>query len=241
MATVTAFIRTTKKNTSTVHVRFRLRDGRNIQLFHKSGIEVEPELWDPKKESYKAKVLIEPIKREKFNKDVSGRKNLLMQIYNQAEGSRLDSKAFEELIDQTLHPEKYNIETEKKSFFELFDQFLEKRDISEERKEGYMVIKRTLQRYEMVVALEEERGYILDVDEVTHETLEDIESFFRNEHTLSEEYQHVYETIPEYRKQKQRGQNRINDMMSRLRTFFHWAVDTEKTTNTPFKKSLLTD
>ena len=49
MTTVKAFIRTGKKDKE-VNVRFRLSDGRSVQLFHKSEIMVSPILWDAKTE-----------------------------------------------------------------------------------------------------------------------------------------------------------------------------------------------
>ncbi len=55
MASVKAFIRTSAKKTDNVKVRFRLSDGRKIQLFHKSEIEVDPDLFDIKNEIIKAK------------------------------------------------------------------------------------------------------------------------------------------------------------------------------------------
>jgi len=47
MATVTAFIRTkkTEKNYP-ANVRFRIRDGRDFQAFHKSEFSVIPDKWD---------------------------------------------------------------------------------------------------------------------------------------------------------------------------------------------------
>ena len=57
MATVKAFIRSGKKDTF-ANIRFRLSDGRNIQLFHTSELLVKPSMWDEKKEQYKAKAII---------------------------------------------------------------------------------------------------------------------------------------------------------------------------------------
>lgn len=59
MASVKAFIRVSakKKNEKGVSVRFRISDGRKIQLFYKSDIIVDPNVWDAKKECIKAKVL----------------------------------------------------------------------------------------------------------------------------------------------------------------------------------------
>ena len=45
MATVKAFIRSGKKDTF-ANIRFRLSDGRNIQLFHTSELLVKPSMWD---------------------------------------------------------------------------------------------------------------------------------------------------------------------------------------------------
>ena len=50
MATITAFIRTSSKKAKKVNVRFRLRDGRAVQLLYSSDITVNPEHWNPAKE-----------------------------------------------------------------------------------------------------------------------------------------------------------------------------------------------
>lgn len=55
MATV-KIVRTTRKRTE-VNIRFRLSDGRGVQIFHSSGIMVNPELWDAKNETKTGRVL----------------------------------------------------------------------------------------------------------------------------------------------------------------------------------------
>ncbi len=114
-------------------VRFRLTDGRQVQLFHKSEIEVEPELWDEKKECYKAKCVIEADKRASLNKAVADRKNDILKLYNEADKNGLDSSKFEEVIDRSINPGKYK-DTKGEGFFESFDMFLAKRKMSDERK-----------------------------------------------------------------------------------------------------------
>ena len=49
MTTVKAFIRTGKKEKE-ANIRFRISDGRKVQLFHKSELTVLPTLWDNKRE-----------------------------------------------------------------------------------------------------------------------------------------------------------------------------------------------
>ena len=111
MATVKVFIRTSAKKTETVKVRFRLSDGRNVQLFHKSEIEVNPDLFDKKNEIIKAKVVFPKDQRTKFDNDVADRKKLIRSIYDNTPG--LTSELLELKIDESLHPEKYSQVEEK--------------------------------------------------------------------------------------------------------------------------------
>ena len=52
MATIRAFIRTTRKDNT--KVRFRLSDGRSTTLYYVSDIEVNPNHWDKTKEQLKS-------------------------------------------------------------------------------------------------------------------------------------------------------------------------------------------
>ena len=105
MTSIRAFIRTSQKDKE-VNVRFRLSDGRDVQLFHKSEIMVLPSLWDAKNEQYKAKSVIKLEDRTLFNTSISERKNLVLSIYG--ENKELTSEMLENLIDERLHTEKYN-------------------------------------------------------------------------------------------------------------------------------------
>lgn len=237
MATVTAFIRISKKNTAQARIRFRLRDGRDIQLFHKSGIVVDPAVWDSKKQEIKAKVVYDADERLKINKAVSDRKNLLLEVYNELCLSHaITSEEFELSIDKKLNPIKYINPIEKENFFDSFDVFLDKNKMSEGKKRAYKVIKRALKRYEIFYSMYEGKDYTLNLDEISPDTLEDMESFFRNEHSLSEEHPEIYKTIQEKRKLKPRGQNRLNDMMRGLRRFMRWSNTTKRTNNYPFEE-----
>lgn len=81
MATIKAFIRTGKKDKE-ANIRFRLSDGRETQLFHKSELTVLPSQWDDKKESYKPRCVISTEKQIKLNISITERKNLILSIYN---------------------------------------------------------------------------------------------------------------------------------------------------------------
>jgi len=238
MATIQAFIRTTTKKTNFVNVRFRLRDGRKVQLFHKSEIEVNPELWDDNKQAIKAKVIYPTLERKIFNDAVNERKKLIDDIYSkQPVKGELTSDWLEEEIDKAINPWKYITEetaNQVETFFEAFDEFLAKRKISDVRKNNFKVIKRALQRYEAYKAVKH-KPVTLHFDTITSDTLRDIEEFLRNEHQIFIDFPEIYKMFPEKRTPQKRGQNTINDIFTKLRTLFLWAIEVGKTHNNPFK------
>ena len=240
MASVTAFIRVSKKRIERANVRFRLRDGRNVQLFHTSELEVNPSDWDATRQEIKAKVLYDPEKRAAFNKAVADRKNMILETYNAVSGKEgLTSELLDQEIDKRLHPDRYIVEQPRQTFFEAYEEFIEKRKLSDWRVRDIQVVIRALRRYELYARRTVDRRFTLDFDTVTPLVLRDIEEFLRNEHTFCDQYPEIYEAIPESRRPQPRGQNTINGILTKLRTFFIWANDVGKTTNNPFKNYIV--
>lgn len=236
MASVTAFIRVSRKRIDRANVRFRLRDGRNIQLFHASELEINPSDWDAVRQEIKAKVLYDAEKRAALNKAVADRKNMMLELYNAApikEG--LTSEWMELEIDKRLHPERYIVEEHRQTFFEAYEEFVEKRKLSDWRIRAIRVVIRALRRYELYARRTVDSRFTLDFDTVTPLVLRDFEEFLRNEHAFYGQYPDIYEAVPESRTPQPRGQNTINGILTKLRTFFIWANDVGKTTNNPFR------
>ena len=236
MASVTAFIRVSRKRIDRANVRFRLRDGRNIQLFHASELEINPSDWDATRQEIKAKVLYDAEKRATFNKAVADRKSMMLEIYNAAAIEEdLTSDWLELEIDKRLHPEKYIVEEHRQTLFEAYEEFIEKRKLSDWRVRAIRVVIRALRRYELYARRTVDSHFVLDLDTVTPLVLRDIEEFLRNEYTFCEQYPDIYKAVPESRTPQPRGQNTINGILTKLRTFFIWANDVGKTTNNPFR------
>ena len=61
-----------------------MRDGRAVQLLYVSDLTVNPDNWNPKKEEIKAKILMHPADKAKFNKLVAERKAQITDMYNAA-------------------------------------------------------------------------------------------------------------------------------------------------------------
>lgn len=227
MASVKAFIRTSAKKAERVNVRFRLSDGRNVQLFHKSEIEVEPDVFDEKNQIIKAKVVYPKDKRTKFDNDVADRKNLIREIYDSAPG--ITSDELELRIDQSLHPEKYFQEEEKpKSFFDVYDLFVLAYRGTERMKQHYRSVKRILQRYELFKQ-KTVPSFAFTFESIDAELLRDIETFIHDEHSLFAKHPDIYIAVPDSRAPKQRGRNRTNKIFRYLRTVIRWAIEEKQT------------
>lgn len=241
MSSVAAFIRVSAKKKDKAYVRFRLRDGRDIQLFYKSEIEVNPSVWDSEKEAIKAKVVYDSIERAAFNNSIALRKNIILQAYNSEQNkAELTSETFEVKIDKLLNPSNYlPIEETPQTFFEAFDEFLLKHKLSEVRKSNYKVVYRALQRYELYTTKTTSKEFKLNLDTITAATLHSIEEFLKKEFAICDEMPELYEAVPETRTPQKRGQNTINGIFTKMRTFYLWSIASGKTANNPFKRFIV--
>jgi site-specific recombinase XerD len=233
MATVTAFIRADQK-AEKANVRFRLRDGRKIQLFYKSKLDVKPSVWDPKKMEIKSKVVYDTLKRAEFNQGVADLRKLVLKVYHDNQHDPDIASKFRQLVADALNPNKSS-QKQDQTFFDMFTEFLEVKKLAESRKAAFMVIFRALQRFEIYKRLYSVKDFRLSFDTLTAATLRDFEKFLVDEHKHFEKYPKIYEAVPESRTPAPRGQNTINGIFTKLRTLVLWAIQTEKTTNNPFK------
>ncbi len=237
---VSAFLRKTAKKNDTdsqATIYFRLRD-KNKDFKSASELVINPNHWSQEKQGYKDRVaLISDDEKIKLKNDIQNIVSVITQNYS------VDANAewLSEQIDKYHHPDKYKtqeqIESETKLTFEqLLEEFLLKHKLSEVRKKNFRVIKRALLRYELYVRATKrgQKSFILDIDNVTPDTLYDMWDFFENEHKYFELYPSIYEQIPEKRTPKPRGKNTLIDCFCRIRTFFLWCYDKKRTQNRPF-------
>lgn len=244
MATVTAFIRVSRKSTKArlANVRFRLRSGRNFQFFYSSELRVLPDNWDSKKQCLKAqKRLIVEADRIDFDNRVAELKLLISNLYNANPGISEDSLKLE--IDKRLHPGRYA--STDNNFFPAFDYFIQNHKSSPLRLRHFKVVYRDLQRFEAYLRINKSKNFVITFESLTPDLLREFEKFLSIEHKFfttnkkgkivcKPEYKIIYEVSPERRPPQPRGQNTINGMLTKLRTFYIWANSTGRTKNNPF-------
>ena len=237
---VSAFLRKTAKKNDTdsqATIYFRLRD-KNKDFKSASELVINPNHWSQEKQGYKDRVaLISDDEKMKLKNDIQNIVSVITQNYSED----ANAEWLSEQIDKYHHPDKYKtqeqIEAETKLTFEqLLEEFLLKHKLSEVRRKNFRVIKRALLRYELYVRATKrgQKSFILDIDNVTPDTLSDMWDFFENEHKYFELYPSIYEQIPEKRTPKPRGKNTLIDCFCRIRTFFLWCYDKKRTQNRPF-------
>ena len=150
MATVKAFIRTSTKEKDFVNVRFRLTDGRSIQLFHKSDIQVNPNDFDVKNEKIKAKIIFDFKARTDFDNSITDRKKIISDLYlNANDKSTLTSDWLEDAINRILHPDRFILESEKQpeTVLSYITDFIIKAPQRKDKKTGRTLVYNNIQQY----------------------------------------------------------------------------------------------
>jgi integrase len=152
------------------------------------------------------------------------------------------------VVDKYNHPDKYlSISMkEKKTFSELVEMYISKRQISYSHARVVRVLVRDVARYEGFIRLtdKENKDFIFDIDKVTRSTIDDFTDYLRNEKSLSEQYPRIFEKLlTQYpagiKKGKDilviRGENTIIKMTKQLKSIFNWLNESNITTNHPFE------
>lgn len=239
MATIKAIVRTTKKD-GEAKIRFRLSDGRGVQLFHKSEISVDVNLWDAEKECIKAKKICPNEYRLRINKQVNDRKALVLAIYDSNQRSIQDSNDLERVIEEALYPKM----KKEPGFFDVFELFLSKHELSKSEWKNYKTLERILLRYQSYLQITENPKFALSMG-MGKEQVEDFFDYAKNEYSLIEENPTLFaDLLTNYppisniqRKTSQielRGFNTMLKIKQRLKVFFNWAFSEGVTENRPF-------
>lgn len=100
--------------------------------------------------------------------------------------------------DLFLHPapEKKKRIPREPSFFDTFEEYIEKKNISEWRIKHLRVLKRALMRYELYVRANGHTRYKVKLNDFTVDDVNVFEKFLRSEHLISEKYPEIYKAVP---------------------------------------------
>lgn len=164
MATVNAFIRSTK---DVGNIRFRIRDGRAIQLFYKGSKKIDPSIFDAKKEQIKSRALINNAIRLEINNYILQTKEKLLTVY--LSNKPKTSEELSAYMNETVVEKKSTILTD------LFDKKINSSDIEESSHRTFKLAQHKLELYS------DNTGFIWDVERITAGDIKNFETWLLNQ------------------------------------------------------------
>lgn len=230
------FAHRTQKTSGKIKLRFRLRDGRDVQMFHKSDIEAE--IKDLERFGLDCKVK----KNTKvYNAVLEGEINAELDIMSRAydkmvkEGKDLTSEVFETTIKEVRIPveeERAGVESLTARFTRYADEALRDRIIGKGRYAHFMVFAGKLQRYVII------KGISRTVpSEVTPDFLMDFRNFLFDEYKYVDSHPVLYDDMSKSNKPSARlSLNTVATQMKTFQTFFNHLEENDEIVKSPFRR-----
>lgn len=228
MATIKAIIRATKGK-DTAFVRFRISDGRNVQLFYKSPICVKVDLWDAKREEISTRKICNNAYRRATNNEIQNTKGRLFEAYEQNKKYIKNSND----LARVMRGEAFcNMVADGASVYDICEcirQYVKANEMSTRSREYYKVLRTICKRLKMS---EEARGTLTHFADIRTLNAADIEAFaefIRREHEEVAKRPEIYESKPfadmsrKGRPPKQRSANTIIGYLKKLRAVLNFA------------------
>lgn len=220
-----------------------------VTLRAKSEVYIMPVFFSQEKGiDMSRKKLIAPDVRIWHNEAKEKLDGILSTIAHAEETARKEDMIgdwLKKVVEKHLHPERYQQESSKKSMYDLWEEYLFKKNLSNGRIRGIRVLIRAIARYEgFIRATEKDRkDFVFDINKVTKDDIGDFMDYLRNEENLSNEYRHIFKVLLERYPSniekgkseiKGRGENTVITLMKKLKAFFNWLYESDKTSNRPF-------
>lgn len=174
-------------------------------------------------------------------------KKAILDAFKDADQTRLSNDWLRTVVDEFNHPERHH--PTEVTIYDYMETYLKKKKgdgLSVSYEKGFRNMVRDLQRYEDFIRMTERgrKDYAIGLDTFTKDDAEGFIDYLRNEHDLAEEYPKTFAKLMALHpicdgKRSQaiqaRGENTITILTKKLKSFFRWCVETERTTNDPFK------
>lgn len=234
MATIYLTLSTKRNDILNVHeIMVRFSHGR-INQRAKSSIFVQPEYWDVDNQ----KIII-----PRFRVMTQAQRNIIDDLMSkQKQIDEMKSSIMTAFLSLNVAPEKGWLDSvvhpdnkEISSFFNIWDDFISKRHVSDQRVAMFRVVRNMLWRFEQVTKIKNPH-FELSLDKLNASILNDFEAFLRNEYLYIAKYPQLYKDVAAKDLPKARGDNTIADRIAILRTFIIWTIKNDLTTNDPFKR-----
>ena len=232
---ITLKTRTIKKS-GTIRLRFRLRDGRKIELYHKSGIEANVSALDRLTITGEKKKGVTTLSK-KFLDDIAEEKRLMRLAYEKMKSSGLDlnSSTFEEIIAEMKDP-LLQIRLCQPSIIVRFRQYADEalRDhiLGKRRHDHIIVVSDKLERFLTIKGQSK-----ISTREFTESLLMEFRNFIFDEYKYVCRYKRLYRNVSAHNKpQKRLCLNTVTSQMKMLQSFFTELESSDEILKSPFRR-----
>jgi len=227
--------RTTKKQGS-IRLRFRLNDGRSVQLYHKS--EIQADLKDltkfEKDGSLRAGI---KIYNSNLLKQIAAEIDAMKRAYNtmKADGYDLTSEVFESLVLQELHPKQAQ-RAKERTLIERLETYIDtsyKNGLfGNSRLKHYKILLQEISRFLTISG----KSTVTPNDFTANDVMS-FRLFLFDEYKYVGKYKKIYSDLSERSKPKEkRSLNTVATEMKQLNAFFSSLEDADEINKSPFRK-----
>lgn len=227
---------TTPKKNGPVRVRYRLRDGRNIQLCHKSDIQADIADLDKFDADGNTKPRIQ-IYNQELAVSLKREYDIMIKAYALMNDKGLDktTEVFEREIAAIKNPivalrsDTPNIVTR---FRENADKSFRAGIIGADRHKHLIVLSNKLERFNIIKGISG-----ITAGEFGPDLLLEFREFITDEYLYVEKYEKLYEKVSAANKPKARlGRNTVSAKMKMLQAFFSDLEDRDEIQKSPFRR-----
>ena len=241
------------KTTGQSEVLVRFFHG-HIDQYAKTNIFVLPQYWNAKAERVTVpKVRVMSAEAKDLTRQLAEANARLEEVKKHINASfleagagkvQLPSKWLVDLMQDYNFPKA----PESRLVLDCLEKFLDGREVSASQVNHGRAVVRAFKRF----LLYSGTAAVMELEDVTEETLRDFVQYLREEHSfyeimtdkkgakrvvfLDDRFKSAFQEVPESRLPAERGQNAINKFLDHLRTFYLWANDKGLTTHNPFRK-----
>ena len=238
MKGLTLFRRTIKSE-GMIKLRFRLKDGREVDLYHKSETKADikdlAKLEDAGELRPKVSIYNHELK-EKIDREMSAIETAYIELCAKMDKSLITATLFEETICRHLHPENYIAVTKEETLLERYTRF-----IKEGYRDGTFAEKRMLQYNGLYNEL---KRYLTIRNQLnvlpksfSADDLMELRLFLFEEYKYVEKYPALYSEIKERCiPSKERAQNTVAIKLRMLQAFYTELEDRDEIDVSPFRK-----
>ena len=235
---VTAFIRKKANSktdfTSRATIYFRVRDD-NVDMKAASELSINPNHWSQEVQGYKNRIaLITEEKRLALNNAINDIKAAILKEY--VPGA--DNEWLQRVIYCYHHPNAFKVNkrtTVETRLVDWCNRYWQEHLTDKHQQSNIRSLVRRIENYELYLKkVKNEPVSVLNIDDITVQTLYDFQRFVENEHRYYKECPAMAENYKGKRAIKPRSLNMVRSIMVYLRTVVFYYIHQGATRNDPF-------